>query len=365
MAKRILLAPNNFKGSLSAENFRKIAERTLKNTFSLPVSDGGDGIIDVFKYAYPKAREYKTPALNAVYETKRAPFLILPHGKTCIIETAKICGLGELAANRLNPLHATSFGIGQVIKAAVKKGAKIFYIGLGGVACSDGGAGMGAAVGIRFLDAKNRFIALGAKPLLKLRKIVPDNSLNKIKIFGLADVENPLLGKTGSARVYGPQKGASKKQTEVLENALKNYAKVIKNSFGLNVNKPRCGAAGAIAAGLYALTGAELLGGSQFVLNKLKAEEKIKKADLVITGEGKLDRQTFYGKAPALICKLAKKHKKPVVFVCGASEIKNKNLLNKYNIKEVIELASYAPSKALSVKNPAKYLKKALKSRFL
>ncbi len=360
-----LLMPNSLKGSLSAGDFCKHAAKASGKKTSLefvPVSDGGDGILDVFSAAYPQAKKYNITVVDAVYNTRKAPYLILPDGKTCIIETAKICGLGYLKKEQLNPLGATSLGVGQVIKAAIKRGAKIFYIGLGGVACNDGGAGMAAALGYELHDAEGEQIPLGAKALLDLRKIgKKPKLLNGIKFIGLSDVTNPLLGKNGSAIVYGPQKGANPAQVKLLGQALVNCHAVVKKSLKRDIDKPRCGAAGAIAAGIYGFLGAKLEDGGTFILNKLNAQEKIKKCDIVITAEGKLDAQTFYGKVPLAVCKLAKKYKKPVVFICGVNEIKDFSLLKKYNIVKVIELADFAGSAEESFKNAAKYIPAAIK----
>ena len=361
----ILLIPNSLKGSLSARDFCKQAakNKSKQNAFEfMPVSDGGDGILDVFAAAYPKAKKHSVVVIDAVYTIRTAPYLILPDGKTCIIETAKICGLGYLKKEQLNPLGATSFGVGQVIKAAIKRGAKTFYIGLGGVACNDCGAGMAAALGYELYDDEGQQIPLGAKSLLDLRSIGKTPALLKgIKFIGLSDVTNPLLGKDGSAQVYGPQKGANPAQVKILEQALANCCAVVKKSLKRNINKPRCGAAGAIAAGLHGFLGADLEDGGSFILNKLNAVEKIKNCDLVITAEGKLDEQTFYGKAPLAVCKLAKKYKKPVVFICGINEIKDFSLLKKHNIVKVIELADFAGSAEESFKNAAKYISAAMK----
>lgn len=362
---KILIMPNSLKGSLSAGDFCKYAATACGKKTALeflPVSDGGDGILDVFAAAYPKAKKHSVVVIDAVYTIRKAPYLILPDGKTCIIETAKICGLGYLKKEQLNPLGATSFGVGQVIQAAIKRGAKIFYIGLGGVACNDCGAGMAAALGYELYDAEGEQIPLGAKALLDLRTIgkTPD-ILKDIKFIGLSDVTNPLLGTNGSAIIYGPQKGANPAQVKVLEQALVNCCAVVKKSLKRNINKPRCGAAGAIAAGLHGFLGAELEDGGTFILNKLNAAAKVKKCDIVITAEGKLDAQTFYGKAPLAVCKLAKKYKKPVVFICGINEVKDFSLLKKHNIVKVIELAKVAGSAEESFKNTAKYIPAAIK----
>lgn len=361
---KVLLMPNSLKGSLSAGGFCKVAAAEFKNKVSLkavPVSDGGDGLIDVFMAAYPACRKYNVTVMDAVYRKHKAPYLILPDNKTCVIETAKVCGLGVLKKSDLNPLGATSFGIGQVIKAAAKKGAKTFYVGLGGVACNDAGAGMAAALGFELLDSDGNAVALGVFGLLSLRQIsAAPKWLKSLKFIGLSDVKNPLLGPLGSAAVYGPQKGATAKDIKVMESALTNYAKIVKRDLKVNVNTPRCGAAGAIAAGLKGFLHAELADGGKFVLEKLGAADAVKEADLLIAAEGKLDMQTFYGKAPQEVCKLAARYKKPVIFICGTNEIKDMKLLKKHSIIKVAELLPYAESLEDAKLNAAKYLKQII-----
>ncbi|MDR1684003.1 MAG: glycerate kinase [Elusimicrobiota bacterium] len=357
---KILLMPNSLKGSMSAGEFCFLAQKHLKNfdISCLPVSDGGDGVLDVFKSASPAAKEYKITAVNAIGQKKSAPFLLLPGG-VCVIETAKICGLGGLKKSQLNPLGATSYGIGQVVKAAIKKGAKTFYIGLGGVATNDGGAGMAQALGFKLKGKTGARVAFGAGQLINLASVSKKPAyLKNIKFIGLSDVKNPLLGKNGSACVYGPQKGATPGQVLQMERALTNYARVIKKDLGVNINKPRMGAAGAIAAGLSGFLGARLKDGSAFILGKTGARAAVKKCDMLITAEGKLDRQTFFGKAPSAVCALAKKYKKPVIFICGVSEVKDKALLKRYGITKVIEISRLAKNQQDSIKNAEKYLSK-------
>jgi glycerate kinase len=362
---KILLMPNPLKGSLSAGGFCRAVKKAFKNKYQvscLPVSDGGDGLIDVFKAAYPRSKEYKAKAEDALSRHRAAPYLLLPGGKTCVIETAKICGLGGLKKSELRPLSATSKGVGQVILAASKRGANNFYIGLGGVACNDGGAGMAAALGFKLLDKYGKEIPPGAQGLLKLAKITGRPPFLKgLKFYGLSDVKNPLLGPLGSAAVYGPQKGASPRQVITLEAALKQYTAVARRCLKKNINKPRCGAAGAIGAGIYGFLNASLLDGGPFIFDKIAAEAAVKSCNLVITAEGRLDRQTFFGKAPQMVCRLAKKHKKPVFFVCGSSRIKDVKLLRKHGIAKIAQLVSHAGSLAESIKNPVKYIAPALK----
>ena len=346
----ILLLPGAFKGTLSAVHAGQILSRVLSSRHPVrlfPISDGGDGFIDTFSRLDPHARLIKTRAQNAFSKTRPTSFLLLSDGKTAVLETARICGLGRAKKDELDPLNASSFGVGQVILQAIKHGAKKIYVGLGGVACNDGGAGLAAVCGAKILDKSGRPVERGAQPLLNAAQL-DVSALKKqckgVQIIGVADVTNPLLGPRGSARVYGPQKGATPAQVQMLERALKQWARVIKKSTGRDVTHiTSAGAAGAIAAGLAGCFNAKLLLGADFLMQKAALEKHIKWADLVITCEGKLDAQTFYGKAPLAVLKLAKKHQKPVLFICGSADWK---ALAKQKLPHVCvaELLDFAPS---------------------
>lgn len=364
----ILVLPNAFKGSLSAAKAALLFTRALKPGHSvraLPVSDGGDGFIDFFKTLDPSAREITLTAKNAFLKNRRTRFLLLLDGKTAVLETARICGLGSAKKEELDPLGASSYGVGQALAAAVKAGAKTIYVGLGGVACNDGGAGMAAACGAIFADKQGRPLGLGALPLLNAHT-VDFSALNQkfkgIKIFGVADVTNPLLGPKSSAKVFGPQKGASPEQVKILDKAMAAFARTVKKGTGRDIaHLPSTAAAGAIGAGLAGCFGARLLLGSDFLFQKAGLEEHFKWADLVITSEGKLDRQTFYGKAPLAVLKLAKKYKKPVLFVCG--QIEEKALRGQpYAPAQIAVLTDFAADAKDAQKNAAKYLRRICKN---
>lgn len=362
---KFLILPNSFKGTLSASSFCRIAQKILPDAVSLPISDGGDGALEVFSSFHKDAKTLHVNALNALGKNKRAPFLFLKSKKTAVLECAKITPLAGLKKSELDIINATSFGIGQVIKEAVKKGARNFFIGLGGVAFNDAGAGMAQALGFELLDAQNKPLKRGAGALCGLKKIAraKAKALPKdLKLFALCDVTNPLLGAQGSAAVYGPQKGASKQDVKNLERALTHLSKIVKRDLSVNINCRRCGASGALGAGLKGFLNAKLLDGASTILRQSGAEQKIKEAYCVIAAEGKLDKLTFYGKAPQRVCALAVRHKKPVIFICAVNEIKDKNLLKKHNIVKVIELRPLAKNMRDCKDNAAKYLKQALKN---
>lgn len=364
----ILVLPNAFKGSLSAAKAAFIFARELEKRHhvrAFPVSDGGDGFIDFFHTLDPQARRISLCAKNAFLKYRRTDFLLLSDGKTAVIETARVCGLGKAKKEELDPLGASSYGVGQVLLAAVKAGAKTIYVGLGGVACNDGGAGMAAACGAKIFDKNGTILSPGAAPLLNART-ADFSALKKtfqgINIFGVADVTNPLLGPKSSAKVFGPQKGATPAQVKILDKAMTAWAGVIKKATERNIaSAPSTAAAGAIAAGLAGCFGAKLLLGSEFLFQKAGLNEYFKWADLVITTEGKLDRQTFYGKAPLAVLKLAKKHKKPTLFICG--QLEEKALRGQKDAPDQIAvLTDFAANEKDAQKNAAKYLRRICKS---
>lgn len=364
----ILVLPNAFKGSLSAAKAALLLTRELGRRHTvraLPVSDGGDGFIDFFQTLDPQAQLISVQAKNAFLKTRRTHFLLLSDKKTAVVETARICGLGRAKKEELDALGASSYGVGQVLLAAVKAGAKTIYVGLGGVACNDGGAGMAVVCGARILDKKGNLIPLGASPLLNAYTAdfsALEHTFKGVRIIGVADVTNPLLGPKSSAKVFGPQKGATPAQVKTLDKAMAVWARVIKKATGRVVaHAPSTAAAGAIAAGLAGCFGAKLLLGSDFLFQKAGLEELFKWADLVITSEGKLDRQTFYGKAPLAVLKLAKKYKKPTLFICGQCDEKALRA-QPYAPKQIAVLTDFSSNVQDAQKNAEKYLRSICKS---
>ena len=365
---KILLLPNAFKGTLSAVQAARILEKSLSarhTVKSYPISDGGDGFMDFFRALYPQAKSVRVWARDAFLTRRPTSFLLLPDGQTAVVETARICGLGGVPKEALNPMGASSYGVGEVILKAVKKGAKTIYVGLGGVACNDGGAGMAAACGARILDAAGRELPPGAEPLLRAKQIDLSSlkkQLKSVRIYAVADVTNPLLGPKSSAKVFGPQKGATPAQVKKLDKAMARWAQAVAAASGRDIARtPSTAAAGAIAAGLYGCIGAQLLLGADFLFQKAHLERYFDWADLVITTEGKLDRQTFYGKAPLAVLKLAQKHQKPVLFICGTLE--ERALKNQKNLpQQVAVLLDFAPSQTACLAHTARYLRQVVKN---
>lgn len=366
---KILALCNAMKGSLSAPKISRVLTGALSFSHTVsafPISDGGDGFIDFFRAVYPAARLLRVRAQNAFGQSHSCPWLLLPDGQTAVIETARVCGLGSVKQTELDPLNATSFGVGQVILKAAQRGVKTIFVGLGGVACNDGGAGLAQALGVRFLDARGRELPPGAQALLNLHS-ADCSALNKtlkgVRIYAVADVTNPLLGPLGSARVFGPQKGATPQQVRVLERALTVYARITKAATGRDIaHTPSAAAAGAICAGLYGYANAKILLGADFLFKQAGLEKYVQEADLLITTEGKLDEQTFYGKAPLAALKLARKHKKPLFFICGKTDEKAAQHAGKLFPDKLAVLADFAASDEDSMRHAAKYLRRVCRN---
>ena len=360
---KILLLPNSLKGSLSARQTARVLQRALGKKHqvkSFLLSDGGDGFIDFFITNYSSSKVVPLKTHNAFGKMISTSYLWLPNTKTAVIETARICGLGMASKKELDPLGASSYGVGGAILHALKKGAQKIYIGLGGVACNDGGAGIAQALGAHFLDKKGNQLPIGAKPLLKLTAldiIALKKKLRNVKIYAIADVTNPLLGAHGSARVYGPQKGATPSQVLLLEKALTQYARIVQKTTGKSIaHTPSTAAAGGLCAGLYGLCGAKIILGADFLHKNLPLTKWVKWADLVVTSEGKLDEQTLYGKAPLAALQAAAHAQKPILFICGQYEEKVLRKLPRNLKLQILCLSDFAKNQTDSRLHTSYYL---------
>lgn len=323
----ILIAPNSMKGSLSAFRFSETVEKAFLekaphffNIRKLPVADGGDLTAEVLTRALnlnKQVIEVAGPLMKPVF----AEF-----GYTdgvAVIEMANASGMKLLTPHELNPMKTSTFGTGQLLREAIRLGAKKIYIGVGGSATVDGGMGMLEAMGVRFRDSDGNLLAGNGANLVKIADFdssglqLPENL--EIKI--ICDVDNPLLGETGAARVFGPQKGANPAMVEELEAGLRNFAEIIKKTTGESVDKIKgSGAAGGISAGMVAFLGAEIVEGANFVLDQLAFDGHAWWADLVITGEGRIDLQTMHNKAPFAVAVRAKKFGAKVIAIGGSVE---------------------------------------------
>jgi glycerate kinase len=329
---RVVVAPDKFKGSLTAAEAAEAIEAGLRRArpdvevTRLPVADGGDGTLATMVAA--GARRVPVRAGGPTGEPVDAAIAVA--GDTALVEMAEASGLRRLPGGRPDPLHATTYGTGQLISAALEEGVARLVLGIGGSATTDGGTGMAAALGARFLDAAGQPLAPGGAALLSLATIERDRldpRLATVQVTVACDVDNPLVGQHGAAAVYGPQKGASGEDVLLLDSALRRYARILREQLSLDLaDVPGAGAAGGLGAGSIAFLGATLRPGIELVLELVGFHDAVAKADLVITGEGSLDAQSLRGKAPFGVARAAASHGVPVVAIAGIVEAAEREL---------------------------------------
>ena len=329
MADRVLLAPDKFKGSLRAtEVAARLSAGLTRAGFraevvSLPVADGGDGTVDAAVSA--GYRRVELEVRGPVGRPVTAAFALLD--ETAVVEAAQACGLTLLAPDELAPLTATSRGVGELILAATRMGAKRLVLAVGGVATTDGGAGLLQALGARLIGESGSGLPPGGAELARLATLdlsqVAD--LSGVEFLLASDVNNPLLGPSGAAAVYGPQKGASPRDVKLLEAGLARWADVAEEACGATArDAPGAGAAGGLGFAALLFLGARMRPGIELLLEMLSFGEQLDGARLVITGEGSLDAQSLHGKAPVGVARAAAAHDPPVPVVavagvCGLS----------------------------------------------
>lgn len=323
---RILVAPDSFKGSLSAMGVAQAMERGILSVvpdatvIKVPVADGGEGTVEALVCATGGRLIYEQ-VLGPLELPTIAAWGVLGDGVTAVIEMAAASGLTLIASDKRDPLRTTTYGTGQLIKAALDQGLRKIIIGIGGSATNDGGAGMAQALGVRFLDAHGAELAMGGAALARLDRIDIsglDPRLSEATLIVACDVDNPLCGPRGASAVYGMQKGATERMVTELDTALAHYARVAAKATGKDVARlPGAGAAGGLGAGILFFTEANLKPGIQIVLEACEFSTKVKDVDLVMTGEGRTDAQTAMGKAPVGVADAAAQFNVPVVCLSG------------------------------------------------
>ena len=323
---KIVVAPDSFKGSVTALQAANAIEQGLRRVFpdavidKIPMADGGEGTVQSLVDAtggHTQTQRVIGPLGNEV----EAEFGILADGETAVIEMATASGLTLVPPKKRNPLHTTTYGTGQLIHAALEAGCRHLIIGIGGSATNDGGAGMAEALGVQFLNIDGKLIKRGGGALCELASIDIAGLNPKIaetETVVACDVNNPLTGPEGASHVYGPQKGATPEIVKTLDAYLEHYDKVLTQTFGQSFNNiPGAGAAGGLGAGLMAFLNAELKLGVDIMIDTVKLKERMKGASLVFTGEGQLDFQTAFGKTPVGVAKVAKADNIPVIAIAG------------------------------------------------
>ncbi len=327
MALRIVVAPDSFKGSLPASDVAVAMERGIRLVFpaadvrAVPIADGGEGTVAALVAATGGTLS-QTRVSGPLHEPVRAQWGLLGDGRTAVIEMAAASGLTLLAPGQRDPCLTTTFGTGELIRAALDCGLRRIIIGLGGSATNDGGAGMARALGARFSDAAGRELPDGGAALARLEQVDIgglDGRLQESEIIVACDVDNPLCGPRGAAATFAPQKGASAAAVAELDSALGRYAEQVRRATGRDVaGLPGAGAAGGLGAGLLFFTPAKLRPGVEIVLEAVGFAEIVRQADFVVTGEGRTDFQTAFGKAPVGVARLAKRFGVPVFCLSGA-----------------------------------------------
>ena len=322
----IVIAPNAFKHSLSGMAVATaikagLVESGLQATYSLcPIADGGEGMMEILVNHW-RGTYQSVVVQDPLGRPIEAVYGLVNQNQTAIIELAQASGLKHLTQTERNPLQASTYGTGQLIKAALDAGAREFLIGVGNSATVDGGTGLLQALGARFYDNNHQLLGLGAAPLAHLARIdltALDPRLTQSNVTVVCDVDNPLLGDFGAARVFGPQKGADEATVTILETALAQLAAIIQKQLNKEIATwPHGGAAGGTAAGLAACLNAHLVPGTEYILQKTDFNHLLQKAHLLITAEGGLDEQTLAGKGPYGVAKLAKNLKIPVIVLAG------------------------------------------------
>lgn len=320
---RILIAPDKFKGSLGERAVAEAIAAGLRAALPqaelilAPVADGGEGTAEVIREA--RGGEWQScPAHDAFGRPITARYAWLEKAKTAVLEMSETAGMRRLAPNELDPMNASTFGVGEMLLAAAARGALEVIVGLGGSATNDGGFGVAQALGFRFLDREGREIRGPVPELLNLSRIGLPDDLSRPHITAAADVRNPLLGPDGATRTFGPQKGATPEQVEILEHSLVSLADAALRTFHRDErNVSGAGAAGGLGFGLLTFCQARMASGFEVVAEAIHLRAQMERADLVITGEGKLDHQTLAGKAPAGVARMARALNKPVFAIVG------------------------------------------------
>ncbi|EOD80478.1 Glycerate kinase [Grimontia indica] len=323
----VVIAPDSYKESLSAAEVAQAIENGFKTVFpawrftTLPMADGGEGTVQSLVDA-TGGSIIQVSVTGPLGKPVEGFFGLLGDSETAVIEMAAASGLHLLPSKERNPLVTTSFGTGELIKAALNNGAKHLIVGIGGSSTNDGGAGMAQALGVKLLDKDGQAIGFGGGALASLHTIDcsdVDPRLKNVKLEVACDVDNPLCGEKGASAVFGPQKGATPEMVKTLDANLALYADIMKSELGSDVkNSAGAGAAGGMGAALMGIFHADLRPGIEIVMDAVNLSEQLKDADLVITGEGRIDSQTIHGKTPIGVARCAKQFNLPVIGIAGS-----------------------------------------------
>ena len=358
---RILIAPDKFKDSLSARQVAANIEIGLREAMPnaqiqiVPVADGGEGTASVISDSL-NGTWIECPAHDSLGREIRARYAWVDVDQLAILEMSEAAGLRRLTTEQRDLPRASTFGVGEMLLDATKRGARQIIIGLGGSATNDGGLGMARAIGFRFCDDRNEELPLDVTDLIRLARIVAAESATLAPITIAADVMNPLLGERGATHMFGPQKGATPDQIRSLEKALTKLAEVATHDLKCDFrNEPGAGAAGGLGFGLMTFCRATMRSGFEVVAETIQLEELIRNVDVVVTGEGSLDLQTLEGKAPGGVALLSGKLGKRIFAITGLS---SRDATVEGLFDEVLPLTRDSISEAESIKRAPELLRK-------
>ena len=324
---KIVLAFDSFKGSLPASEACAIARKAFLSVHpdwtvvSKPMADGGEGTAEAMLSSLGGRWVRATVMAPLPRRRVQAGFAWFPATRTAVVEMAAASGLPLLRRGEFNPLKTTTFGTGMLIAAAIRKGARKIWLAVGGSATVDGGVGAAMALGWKFLDAHGREIGLGGGELARIATIVPPAARSIPTVEVLCDVNNPLTGPRGAARVYGPQKGATPAMVEQLDAGLKHFAVIVNRTLGRRIDIPGGGAAGGLAAGAVAFLNATLVSGVDAVMRASRLGQALRGADWIVTGEGRFDSQSLQGKAVSGVARAARKRRVKVAVIAGSVKV--------------------------------------------
>lgn len=371
---KVVVAMDSFKGSLDSMELAKIAENGIKKVYKdavvekVPVADGGEGTVEAL-VSGTGGKRVKVLVNGPLMDKIEAEYGILGDGRRAVIEMAKASGLPLVDKEKRNPMLTTTYGTGELIADALKRGCRQFIVGIGGSATNDAGMGMLQALGYKFYDKKGKEIGFGGQYLSDVVSFDDTEvveGLKESKFLVACDVDNPFYGERGASYVYAPQKGADKKMVEVLDEGLKAFASFVKDKKGKEIDfMPGAGAAGGLGGGFVAFLDSELRPGIDIVLEAVKLDEIIRDADFVITGEGRIDFQSVMGKAPIGVSKIAKKYGIPCIALAG-SVADDASAVHDYGIDSIFSVINYPLSleNAMEQERAAGFVEKNIEEIF-
>ncbi len=364
---KILVAPDKFKGSLTAIEVCGAIKSGLLQTepghqiTAIPMADGGEGTCELLTH-YFSGDTVSLDITGPDFIRIKSEYGISKDGNIAFIEMAKASGLQLLKKENRNPLFTTTIGTGELIKNALDRGVKKILLGIGGSGTNDAGIGMASALGFDFFDSNKELLKPIGENLVRLQSIGTnhiDPRIKEVEFAALCDVDNPLFGPKGAAYIYAPQKGADEKAVELLDDGLRNFEAVIQRTYNTSANFPGAGAGGGLPGGAKVFLNITIHRGMDYIIKTTELESKIQKADLIITGEGRIDQQTLSGKVVMEIGKLGMKYNKKVVAVCGKCELGNSEL-QKIGISEVLTLIDENTSENEAIKNAFQIIEKKI-----